>query len=82
MENAPGKDVSRCSECQERLRNSVFCDLCGQPLCSWECFLRHTTAHARVRLSPGDSPSGPERGAVGEDPCSGEAPVTVAWRPV
>ncbi len=78
---APGKDVSRCLECQERLRNSVFCDQCGQPLCSWECFLRHTSEHARQRLDPGNTSTGPEHGSLGDDDASGKDSVTVAWRP-
>jgi hypothetical protein len=35
-----------CFLCGRRLRNAVFCPLCGSSLCSWECHIKHSAAHS------------------------------------
>ena len=48
MNSLSRMDSRECPECGRRLRNSVFCHVCGQALCSWICYLAHVAAHARV----------------------------------
>ena len=43
---------SRCLVCGGRLRNAVFCPLCGSSLCSLACYLEHLTGHDRLSGHP------------------------------
>jgi len=66
-------DTGRCVMCDGRLRNAVFCPVCGHSSCSWACHLRHLAQHAQVagRVSTyqgepaRDREEGPT-GAIGE----------------
>jgi len=40
---------THCSECHARLRATFFCQGCGQPYCSLDCYRRHTDAHTQTR---------------------------------
>jgi hypothetical protein len=52
MNNACITDTSQCVVCQGRLRNAVFCSICGESSCSWACYLRHLAQHARLSGRP------------------------------
>jgi len=34
-----------CSECGRRLQATFFCQGCGRPCCSLDCYCRHEAAH-------------------------------------
>ena len=38
-------NASKCSLCGRRLRNAVFCPVCGTALCSWGCCRTHHVQH-------------------------------------
>ena len=35
-----------CSECGRKLYTTFFCQECGQPSCSLDCYCRHEASHA------------------------------------
>jgi hypothetical protein len=35
----------RCRECGRKLQNTFFCQECGQPFCSLDCYCRHHAGH-------------------------------------
>jgi hypothetical protein len=35
-----------CSECGRKLHTTFFCQDCGQPSCSLDCYCRHEARHA------------------------------------
>ena len=35
-----------CSECGSKLHTTFFCQECGQPSCSLDCYCRHEASHA------------------------------------
>ncbi len=35
-----------CAECGKKLRTTYFCQECGQPTCSLDCYCRHESSHA------------------------------------
>jgi hypothetical protein len=37
---------TRCSECGSKLHTTFFCQECGQPSCSLDCYCRHEARHA------------------------------------
>ena len=47
MKNAYITDTSQCVVCDGRLRNAVFCSVCGESSCSWACYLRHLAQHTQ-----------------------------------
>jgi hypothetical protein len=36
---------TRCSECGRKLHTTFFCQECGQPSCSLDCYCRHEAGH-------------------------------------
>jgi hypothetical protein len=34
-----------CAECGKKLRTTFFCQECGQPACSLDCYCRHESSH-------------------------------------
>jgi len=34
-----------CSECGRKLHTTFFCQECGQPSCSLDCYCRHEASH-------------------------------------
>jgi hypothetical protein len=34
-----------CSECGKKLRTTFFCQDCGRPACSLDCYCRHAARH-------------------------------------
>jgi hypothetical protein len=36
-----------CSECGKELRTTFFCQECGRPACSLDCYCRHEARHDR-----------------------------------
>ncbi len=34
-----------CAECGKKLRTTFFCQECGQPACSLDCYCRHESNH-------------------------------------
>jgi hypothetical protein len=36
---------NRCSECGRKLHTTFFCQECGQPSCSLDCYCRHEASH-------------------------------------
>jgi hypothetical protein len=58
MKNSRTIDLSHCVSCGGRLRNAVFCSVCGHSSCSWTCHMRHLAQHAarpgRPALHPGE----------------------------
>jgi hypothetical protein len=38
-----------CAECGKKLRTSFFCQECGQPSCSLDCYCHHEARHADSR---------------------------------
>jgi hypothetical protein len=39
-------NASDCVLCGGRLRNAIFCPLCGRSSCSWACYMRHLAQHS------------------------------------
>ena len=37
---------THCSECGRKLHTTFFCQECGQPCCSLDCYCRHEATHA------------------------------------
>jgi hypothetical protein len=37
-----------CSECGGKLHATFFCQGCGQPSCSLDCYCRHQAGHAQA----------------------------------
>jgi hypothetical protein len=35
-----------CAECGKKLRTTFFCQECGRPACSLDCYCRHESKHA------------------------------------
>ena len=53
--------LSHCVECRQKLHNTFFCPLCGEGLCGWQCYDKHTASHT----SPVSIPqTAPESGAA------------------
>jgi hypothetical protein len=42
----PAAIFTCCSECGKKLRTTFFCQECGQPSCSLDCYCRHEAHHA------------------------------------
>jgi len=57
-------DSNGCFLCGRRLRNAVFCSLCGSSLCSWECYIRHRAQHSVCQSSKPDADEPQETGRV------------------
>ena len=38
-----------CSECGEKLHATFFCQECGQPSCSLDCYCRHEANHCEAQ---------------------------------
>ena len=60
---------SRCIACGGRLRNSVFCSVCGESSCSWVCYVRHIEQHS-ARTDRLSSDEAAERDGVSRDDLS------------
>lgn len=43
-----------CAECGRKLRTTYFCQGCGQPSCSLDCYCRHQARHAEKQETPHD----------------------------
>ncbi len=44
----PTTVFSHCQVCRSKLEHTaLFCPQCGASACSWECYVRHLSAHAR-----------------------------------
>jgi hypothetical protein len=43
-----------CSECGKKLLTTFFCQGCGQPSCSLDCYCRHEARHADTQQTPQD----------------------------
>jgi hypothetical protein len=58
MTNGSASDASKCLLCGRRLRNAVFCPICGSSLCSWVCYIKHIAEHALLKgaKTDGDVP--------------------------
>ena len=37
---------THCSQCGRKLHTTFFCQECGQPSCSLDCYCRHAACHA------------------------------------
>jgi hypothetical protein len=61
MKNAGITETSQCTMCDGRLRNAVFCSICGESSCSWACYLRHVAQHARLAGHPASYPGEPRQ---------------------
>jgi hypothetical protein len=35
-----------CQQCGRKLRDAIFCPLCGRLLCCWTCFEQHASVHS------------------------------------
>ena len=82
MDSSSRMNANECAKCGGRMRNSVFCDVCGRPLCSWDCFLRHVGEHAGVPKEPDEALRGGLEGrSVGDETSPGADPARVAWWP-
>jgi hypothetical protein len=57
MENPRTTETSQCVLCGGRLRNAVFCPVCGHSSCSWACYMRHLAQHSRRPGRPASYPS-------------------------
>ncbi|MHB1556626.1 MAG: hypothetical protein ACYC61_03980 [Isosphaeraceae bacterium] len=56
MKNTRATDTSKCVLCGGRLRNAVFCPICGRSSCSWACSARHVAQHGIApAVYPGDA---------------------------
>jgi len=42
----PKSAGNECQQCGRKLRDAIFCPLCGQLLCCWKCFEQHATDHS------------------------------------
>jgi hypothetical protein len=38
-----------CAECGKKLRTTFFCQECGQPSCSIDCYCRHESRHSEMQ---------------------------------
>ena len=43
-----------CSECGKKLRTTFFCQGCGQPSCSLDCYCRHLANHSEAHETAKD----------------------------
>jgi hypothetical protein len=66
-------NASECVLCGGRLRNAVFCRLCGRSSCSWACYLRHLGQHS-VRTESPFTYQSDARGHDGQDPADHHRP--------
>jgi hypothetical protein len=65
-----------CSVCGKKLHATFFCQGCGQPTCSLDCYCRHRAGHAR----PQDRPSA-EPPAIRLMPAWSSRPINLARSP-
>ena len=42
---------THCSECGRKLHTTFFCQGCGQPSCSLDCYCRHEARHADTQAT-------------------------------
>ena len=52
MKDPRTTESSQCVACGGRLRNAVFCPVCGHSSCSWTCSMRHTRAAFDAARTP------------------------------
>jgi hypothetical protein len=45
-----------CSECGRKLHTTFFCQECGQPSCSLDCYCRHEARHAGKQAAQPEHP--------------------------
>ncbi len=45
----PAVDFTCCSECGRKLHTTFFCQDCGQPSCSLDCYCRHEAGHSETQ---------------------------------
>ena len=72
MEDSRKIETSQCVLCGGRLRNAVFCPVCGRSSCSWACYIRHLAQHSVCPEGPASHPSDPRRDEQ-PDPAGGKA---------
>jgi hypothetical protein len=61
MKDLPTTETSQCVTCGGRLRNAVFCPVCGRSSCSWACYMQHLAQHPARPGGPASYPSDPRR---------------------
>jgi hypothetical protein len=54
-------ESSHCVVCGGRLRNAVFCPVCGGSSCSWACSMRHAAQHSMHPVRPASYQGEPRR---------------------
>ena len=60
-------DTNKCVLCGGRLRNAVFCPVCGRSSCSWTCSVKHVAEHGIAPPAyPGNTAHVKRRGPAGE----------------
>ncbi len=75
MKDPRKTETCQCVRCGGRLRNAVFCPVCGHSACSWACYTRHLEQHS---MRPGQLAAYPVDGrrdewqdALGEQAVAG-----------
>jgi hypothetical protein len=74
MKNSCTIETSQCVLCGGRLRNAVFCPVCGHSSCSTACHVRHLAQHA---VNPGRPASYPGNSWRDEKPERAEGQTAV-----
>jgi hypothetical protein len=72
MNNPRTTETSQCVLCGGRLRNAVFCPVCGRTSCSWACYMRHLAQHSK-RTGRTASHQSDARCGEWQEPADGQA---------
>ncbi len=80
MDRLAGMDSGKCPRCGRRLRNSVFCRVCGETLCSWICYLGHVAEHAHIHAGNSNPSAVVESGSAGNEPAGNDQHVLLDCR--